>query len=197
MSSRRKRPRCNKRLRKLRLFAAIPIPDEIRRQLETLRVEIPDVWWLPSSMYHITLQFIGADIDEERLPEIIRTLQNVSVPSFDLTLVGLERYTTPEWSGVIFTNVVEHPALLRLHKDVVSQLEAIGLSLEKDEVYQPHVTLVYVDKSKAESLIESYVADNAGFTSIPFSVREFVLYETVQTSMNSEFIAHAVFPLNG
>ncbi len=181
----------------MRLFAAVPIPDDIRHQLQMLRVEIPDVWWLPASMYHITLQFIGAEIDEERLPDIIRSLQNVNVPSFELTLDGLARYSTPEWSGFIFARVAEPPELLRLHEKVVSELEALGVSLEKDKVYQPHVTLVYLEESKANAQIESYVTDNTAFISKPFFVREFILYETVQTLGNSEFVARAVFPLSG
>ena len=43
----------------MRLFVALDMPDAIKRQLETVRAEIPGADWVKPSMYHMIYQLGG------------------------------------------------------------------------------------------------------------------------------------------
>lgn len=178
----------------LRLFAAIDIPDALKRQLEAIRADIPGADWVKPSMYHVTLQFIGADVPEDRLQAIILSLETVQAQSFEIALKGLRRFRTPDWPGVVAAQVVEAPALAQLHEAVAAALGEIGFQ-EDDRAFHPHVTLVYLERDDVDEAVERYRARFADFETPPIPIREFILYSTVETTEGAEFHPLAAFPL--
>ena len=180
----------------MRLFAAIPLPDELGEQLQKLQIEIPGAWWLPASMYHITLLFLGAHLTDEQLPTITRSLAAVTGQPFEIELKGLTRFRTPDWSGVVVAKVDEHPALSQLYTKIAAAMEALGLELETERPFVPHVTLVHVGDNDVDEIIAGYISRNETFHSAPIYVREFVLYELVDTHDGTDFVSQAVFKLS-
>ncbi len=178
----------------MRLFAAIDIPDTTKQKLEKIRAEIPGAGWMDPSMYHVTLQFIGADVSVDQLPVIIQALQDVKARPFEIGQKGLERFRTPDWPGVVTMKVVHQPALHRLYEMVTGRLSEIGFPPD-DRSFQPHVTLVYLEQDGVDEAVERFMTQFADFEISPVWVDQFVLYETVKTAEDWAFITHAIFPL--
>jgi 2'-5' RNA ligase len=179
-----------------RLFVALDIPPAIGQQLESVRADIPGADWVKPSMYHVTLQFIGADIPGERLPAIISNLETVTVQPFILTFKGLERFRTPDWAGVVVAKALESPALTQLHHAVVTALSSIGFPGD-DDVFQPHVTLVYLqqDSTDVDEAAARYCTQFADFETSAIFIDRFFVYETVETADGWEFRPRAEFRL--
>ena len=71
-----------------RLFAALPIPDELADRLEPLRVELYGARWRRREHYHVTLCFYGK-VDGEVAHELADALDAVRSPAISLELSGV------------------------------------------------------------------------------------------------------------
>ena len=75
----------------MRIFIAIPVPEEIKGQASQIKSELsrlkPDIKWVEYENYHITLKFLG-EVTEKQLDEIKTKLSMVAqaCPAFSFKL---------------------------------------------------------------------------------------------------------------
>lgn len=174
----------------MRLFLAVSVPDHWRERLKKLQTEIPDSRWVSPSKFHLTLQFLGAKVDPELFPEIVRRVEPIKMPAFEIEVEGLGRFKSRQRSTVLWARVCPQPTLMRLHDAIAEAMKAIGLG--ENGAYQPHITLCYPGKTNVEAQLEELIERHADFRLPPFEVREFALYE----SKNGEHLSRATFLLD-
>ncbi len=130
----------------MRLFVAIPIPEDLARSLaearRSLEQRLPGARWVEPQNLHLTLKFLG-EVAEERAVRaaeaLRRALQNA--PAFRLELAGLGAFPSEKAPRVIWAGVgAGRPELEALADGVRGALAAFGGG-EDDKPFQPHLTL--------------------------------------------------------
>ncbi len=174
-----------------RLFVAIEIPGHIKDQLSALQAGVPGARWRPAENFHLTLRFIG-EVDRHQERDIKASLAQVEVPAFDLKLEGTGQFGKDR-PHTLWLGVAQNPALLHLASKVETAVQRAGLEPERRK-YSPHVTLAYL-KNPSVIDLNSYIADHAAFTSEPFSVNEFILYQSRMGKGGSHYIKNEEYPL--
>ena len=177
----------------LRLFAAIPIPDEIADRLSGLEVDLPGAAWRDREQYHLTLRFFG-EIDEALARDLDHELSLIAAAPFEIRLSGAGsfggREPTALWAGV-----EAPPALPRLAAACEKAARRAGLEPE-DRKYKPHVTLAYCNGT-TDREAANFQQFAGGFRTDPFWVDHFVMYSSRATRYGSRYVEEAVYPLTG
>jgi len=125
-----------------RVFAAVPLPSEIRLALadQIASLNIPGKL-VPAESWHLTLRFLGS-IDQVTYERFLHALSDVEDRGrFPMRLSGFGGFpntnrATVVWVG--FSDGVE--GLLGLNEIAESAAQTAGLEPE-DRPYQPHLTL--------------------------------------------------------
>ncbi len=126
----------------MRLFIAIDLPDEVKRELYYLALHLEHqaekARVVPLENYHLTLLFIG---ETNRITEVRETLRGIRVPNepVKIKLAGIgnfkQRREHTWWVGVEVT-----PALTNLASELFTTFQAAGFTLETRS-FKPHITL--------------------------------------------------------
>ncbi|MEM9055048.1 MAG: RNA 2',3'-cyclic phosphodiesterase [Pseudomonadota bacterium] len=157
-----------------RLFAALPIPDEIADRLEPLQVDLHGARWRKREHYHITLCFYGG-VDGEIAHEIANALEDVRAPALTLELSGVGWFGRRE-PRALYARVKESAELSDLASTCRKIARRFGLKLGQDP-FQPHVTLAYCNQTPLE-LARTWSEDFQILKSDPFLIDTFHLYES-------------------
>jgi RNA 2',3'-cyclic 3'-phosphodiesterase len=140
----------------LRLFLAIPLPDDVRAGLRQWQRELQPllpsraVRWTKPEQFHLTLKFLGnvpvADIDS--LSEAIRAVCG-NAPAMRLRAEGAGFFPDTGSPRVLWVDIKSMDGLLT---DFQRQLElSVQRFAEKEEVkkFTAHVTLARLEKLRA------------------------------------------------
>jgi len=177
----------------LRLFAALPVPEEIADRLAALEVDVPGASWRDTEQYHLTLRFFG-EIDEALARDLDHELGLIAEPPFEMRLAGAGsfggREPTALWAGV-----EAPPALARLAAACERAAQRAGLPPEPRR-FKPHVTLAYCHGTSDRDAAD-FQQFAAGFRTDPFWVDHFILYSSRATRSGSRYVDEAVYPLVG
>ena len=177
----------------LRLFIAIPVPDEIAQRLLTLESDVPGASWRLPEHFHLTLRFLG-EIDEAMARDVDHELGRIVAAPFEIALAGAGSFggkqPTALWAGV------DAPAdLARLAASCESAVRRAGIAPEPRK-YKPRVTLAYcygtIDFDAA-----NFLQDAAEFRTERFWVDHFCMYSSRATKAGSRYEEEAVYPLTG
>ena len=160
----------------LRLFVAIPMPEEIAAQLDRLCVGLPAIRWTESEQFHLTLRFIG-EVETGTFYEIGEALAAVSHGPFELRLKGLGHFPQRGAPQTLWTGVESPEPLFALRRRVERALESVGLEPERRK-FTPHVTLGRFRSPPPEGRFGSWLAGRTLFRSSPFPVSAFGLYSS-------------------
>jgi 2'-5' RNA ligase len=132
-----------------RLFVAVDIGDEVRRNLQAeqdlLRRKWPDVKWVAVGNVHLTLVFLG-DVYVELVPRLGDVLDGVSAvtPPFTCTVAGLGAFGSRRSPRVVWAGVTGgREPLVALQRQVDEGVRALGLRTEA-RAFAPHLTLARV-----------------------------------------------------
>jgi 2'-5' RNA ligase len=127
----------------IRAFIAVKFAPEVLEciadALEALRPAIPDIRWIPSANWHLTLKFLGA-IDEQRVDAIVSALErDISLfPQCTINAKGLGIFQTNRprvlWVGV------EGMSLGLLAQAVERAIVPLGFEPET-RAFAPHLTI--------------------------------------------------------
>lgn len=169
----------------LRLFVAIPIPNEIKRQIADWCDHIkksnqfPFRKWVYEQDYHITLKFLGAcypnkaEQVKQQLAEAAQGKQQFSLSLSQISFFG--RKTAPRILLAETTGGMN--ALLELQRDVEDRMSQVGFEKE-NRPYRAHITLA--KNFTGHSL--DYEAINASWNEavkgLSWEVNSIVLYRT-------------------
>jgi len=163
-----------------RLFAAIDLPQSIRKFLVDLDPQIHGAHWTEPEQMHLTLGFFGhvpGDVDL-RLREKLSAIQ---FNAFVLPILGVGTFPPKGPPKIIWIGVGPgHPHLFQLHKRVSDAAVAVGLEIDL-RPWHPHVTLARCRDVHAGS-IRRFLKSNADLDAGMFRVEAFHLLRSELTS---------------
>lgn len=138
----------------MRLFLAINLPAEVRREVEAastpLRECAPELSWVPEPRLHLTLKFLGEQ-PSERVDEIRDAMAGVAGRHRELVVALGDIGAFPNFrrARVVWMGVNHDPRLELLHHDVETACERLGFELEA-RAFRPHLTLARVKHALPE-----------------------------------------------
>jgi len=130
----------------MRLFIAVPIPDEIKNNITQIVSELnktpTKVRWVKKESMHLTLKFIG-NVEEKKADEITDALKTITFPEFqnkiefkDIGFFPNRRRPRVIWVGIKdYEKKLSEWALL-----LEGVLEPLGFPKEK-RGFKPHLTI--------------------------------------------------------
>lgn len=177
----------------LRLFAAIPVPEEIADRLMSLEVDVPGASWRLPEQYHLTLRFFG-EIDEALARDLDQELGEIVEAPFEIRLSGAGSFGGKE-PNAIWAGVAPSPALTRLASACERAARDTGLAPESRK-FTPHITLAYCHGTTDHDVAD-FLQFAGGFQTEPFWINHFVMYSSRATRAGSRYVEEAVYPLTG
>ena len=162
----------------MRLFVAIPLPDDLCARLAGLAGGIPRARWVAPENLHLTLRFIG-EVDGAQASDADAALALISSPAFTLSLSGVGCFGATNKTRAIWAGAEESAELSRLHGRVERALQQSGLPPEGRK-FKAHVTLARFSGGRGAPSVKvrDFLAHHALFRGEPFTVREFVLFSS-------------------
>jgi len=125
----------------MRLFVALDIDPEIRERITAFRNQTrphaPDVRWVGSESFHITLQFLG---ETRKLNEIRHALQSVKAAPIKLAYRGAGFFPNPKAPRVFWVGIEADEKLQHLVAAVAQALAPLGFERDAGP-FTPHLTL--------------------------------------------------------
>ena len=120
----------------VRLFIALPLPDEVRRAalagIDALRRQGVSAGFTRPENLHVTLAFIG---ESDRTAALQRCIDAACGAPFLLTVGGSGRFGDLIWAGVRVS-----PPLAALERRLRAALRAEGFRVD-ERPFRPHITL--------------------------------------------------------
>jgi 2'-5' RNA ligase len=180
----------------MRLFAALPLPEALRRRLNVVQFLLPMPRRVEPAMMHLTLAFLG-EVPGPLAEDAHHALAAITHPPLSLTLAGLGVFggAAPRSAHAL---VAPDPSLLRLQRKVEHALRSAGAEPEARR-FVPHITLGRFPPLVGDAAIrlERAVAEGAGLGPEPFTVTAFALYRSTLGREGAHYEVLAEYPLDG
>lgn len=176
----------------IRLFVAIPIPDQLRVRLAGLRGQIPGARWVPPENMHLTLRFVG-ELDEHAAEDVHDALERIAADPFDIQLSGVGHFESRGQVRALWAGVARNDALAHFQSRVEVACQRAGLGPESRR-FHPHVTLARCRETSL-ARVAPFIAEHAGFVAPAFPVERFVLYSSVLGRSGSVYTPEVSYPL--
>ncbi len=162
-------------IRFMRLFIAIPLPEDIRHELSDFQDHNLNVRWVSPEQMHLTLKFLG-QVNNIQKKQVTKLLSEIRFDSFQIAIKGFGFF--PEkgslrvfWAGI----QTETPALHELQKKV--EKAALEFGIQKDKhPYIPHVTLGRINDHSLKKA--DLIRPESEISSRKFTVKHFKLYQS-------------------
>jgi 2'-5' RNA ligase len=161
----------------IRLFAALPVPEDIGEALQRRQQGVPGARWRPPEALHVTLRFFG-DVREDMADDLDAELSTITGPPFDLMLEGAGSFGEGQEINAIWAGVAENPALRQLAARCDAAAKRAGLKPEP-RAYKPHVTLAYL-KRPDPARVGAWIQGHNLLKSPPWRAASFGLYSSWQ-----------------
>lgn len=160
-----------------RLFVALPMPDEISEEIDSLCTGLPGVRWTEMEQFHLTLRFIG-EVDHNTFYDIGEALMSVSLPPFEMRLRGIGQFPPRGEPHTLWVGVEDAEPLLRLRRRIERALAEAGIEPERRK-FVPHVTVGRVKEPLPHDRFGSFLRRTSLFRSSAFPVSSFGLYSSL------------------
>lgn len=160
----------------LRLFAALPVPDDVAACLMPLQSGLPGARWVPRENFHITLKFLGK-VDEataDEIDEALRALKGRPVP---VALDSLGSFGDKTEVRSVFARVVLHERLKALAAKVDNITHDLGLERDKRR-FTPHITLGRL-RGTTNREVAKWMEECGQLIAPPFEATHFTLYSSL------------------
>ncbi len=189
---------------RLRLFAAIELPESWRQALVRIRADLERVaWgelrWVRPDLMHLTLVFLGYQ-PAETLPSIREAMGTAGSEAnpFQLSLDRVGCFGQPGRVQVLWVGLAETPPeLQKLHQSLAAQLSAREISFDRKPLV-PHITLARVRRPMDRALslrLYSAIQKTRALAGLSAEVQEFVLMQSHLSSAGPEYEVVARFRL--
>ncbi len=159
----------------VRVFVALPLPDELRHELGAISAPIDGARWQDFDQLHMTLAFVGA-VPGNRLAALDRALQRIRQVPFELALRGVGHFPGRGSPRVLWAGVRQAEELARLHGAVHRQVRAAGFELERRK-FRPHVTLARLRMADTDE-VARFLGDAGAYASKAWTVDGFELWRS-------------------
>ncbi len=176
-----------------RLFVAIKPPEDIIDDLVEMQPVIKGARSVLPDNIHLTLAFLG-NVDDSLLPKIVEALKSISLGSFDLALKASGYFGSKRFPRTLWVGVDSSEGLDLLQKMVVKELDREEIEFEHRK-FSPHLTISRLKNVSYEE-IASYIVSQSLFTSMPFEIESFSLFESVLSSEGSRYYELERFELH-
>jgi 2'-5' RNA ligase len=176
----------------IRLFAAVPIPEEIARGLARRQAGLEGARWRTVEQLHITLRFFG-EIREDVARDLDGELAAVGGAPFDLVLEGAGAFGEGGDIDAVWAGVADNPELRRLAKGCETAARRAGLKPESRN-FRPHLTLAYLRRPDPDKVARWIQANNL-LKSPPFRVSSFGLYSSFLAAEGAQYRLEAEYRL--
>lgn len=180
----------------LRLFAALPIPDDVAARLMPLMRGVAGAKWRPRENLHVTLRFFDT-VNEPTADDLDAALEEAgrSCAPFEIALKGAGVFGGAD-PHAIWIGVAENPALKALAAACERAARRAGLKPESRK-YVPHVTMAYLSGTPSAQA-EGFAVRCSLFESAAWRVERFDLYSSWQRKRDvSQYRLEADYPLLG
>ncbi len=178
----------------IRLFVAIPLPEPVRRRLESLCQGLRGAKWVSPENMHLTLRFIG-EAPNDTLRDFDAALSRIRAPGFELTLDGVGKFGRGRRPHAVWAGVEKSEPLSRLRAKVDSALIRAG-SPPEGRKFSAHITTARLGGAKPRE-VEAWVTGRAAFHAGPFPVDRFTLYSSYLASAGAIHTVEAEYMLEG
>lgn len=176
----------------IRLFAALALPPEIGRGLQTRQAGIDGARWRPLEALHVTLRFFG-EVREDVARDLDAELMGVRGRPFEMVLEGAGSFGEGVDINAVWAGVAEVPELRRLAEACENAARRVGLKPDKRR-YRPHVTLAYLRHADPVQ-VAAWVQANNLLKSPPIPVDRFGLYSSFLGGEGSHYRLEAEYGL--
>lgn len=174
-----------------RLFAALPLPDEIGEPLLDLQKGLAGASWRPLENFHITLRFFG-EVDTNTAREIDHELGQIEAGQMELEIEGMGWFGRRE-PHAIWARIAPNRDLNRLAGACERAARRLGLPKEP-RPFRPHVTLAYLHGTGLEDT-RAWAERHGAYGDGPFWADRFHLFESIATKGPTRYEAVADYPL--
>jgi len=174
----------------MRAFIAIPLPDEIYRELArqqaAFRVLSPDARWTRSEGIHLTLKFLG-EIEDQQIKQVTEALTALAgFTKFNVQVKGFGFFPDARRPRVFWAGVHAPPDLGQLAARVEDAMATVGFAREQ-RAYNPHLTLARFNNPRPLARLREAVTRQADLSLGQFEVTEFFLYESKLSPRGAEY----------
>lgn len=176
----------------IRLFAALSLPEDIGRALQTRQTGVDGARWRPLESLHVTLRFFG-DVRQDVARDLDAELTRVSGQPFEIQLSGAGSFGEGDEVNAVWAGVADNPALTRLAEGCEAAARRAGLKPERRR-FRPHVTLAYLRRADPAEAAAWIQANNL-LRSPPIPVDRFGLFSSHQGREGSHYRLEAEYPL--
>lgn len=159
----------------IRLFVALALPEELRRELARLCHGVRDARWVSDENLHLTLRFIG-EVEEPRVTEISDALDRIRSQQFTLVLSGVGHFKNGRVIRSLWAGTEPCEGLRHLQGRIDSALRQAGVPPDGRR-FTPHVTLARL-RNGTPRQVGSWIEANGLFRAAPLAVDHFVLFES-------------------
>lgn len=174
-----------------RLFVAIKPPESVLDLLIDTMDGIDNARWQSDEQLHLTLRFVG-EVDSPRANDLADALGEVRGAPFDLAMRGTGVFEKKGRVHTLWAGLAPSPALLALQKRIESACRSVGLPPETRS-FAPHVTLARL--SGGAGAVGPYLSQWGDLSSPPFTVGQFILFESTLSSHGAHYEPVMSFPL--
>lgn len=184
-------------LRVMRLFMALQIPREIKRQIsDRLRplFGIKNMRWTPEESLHMTLHFLGEE-DRSKVADIERFMDDIAKENrpFSLSLNGGGVFPAQGKPRVFWVGVTGEVTYL---ENLASQLSA-GFPKE-DRKFKPHLTVARTLKNQKVDFVtlrQQFCTLMRSYKTKSFQINEMHLMKSQLSSKGSQYTSITRFSL--
>ena len=176
----------------IRLFAALPIPQDIGLALARRQTGIEGARWRPLDGLHLTLRFFG-EIREDVARDLDAELSAVRGRPFEIALSGVGAFGDGPDIHAIWAGVAESEPLRRLARACETAARRAGLKADSRH-YRPHVTLAYL-RHPDPAEVAAWIQANNLLKSPPIRVESFGLYSSFLGSEQAHYRLEAGYAL--
>jgi 2'-5' RNA ligase len=176
----------------MRLFIALPLPDDLRDRLAALQRGLKKARWVKPENLHLTLRFLG-ELDGRQAGDVDAALAALGGEAFSLGLAGLGCFGEGRNLRALWVGVEDPEPVRRLQAKVERAVQQAGIEADRRK-FKPHVTLARFKRSPSPDL-SGYLQSNNLFRSAPFAVTEFVLFSSFLTREGPIYRPEASYPL--
>ncbi|MEM2874676.1 MAG: RNA 2',3'-cyclic phosphodiesterase [Candidatus Hadarchaeales archaeon] len=169
----------------MRLFIAIEVSDDVRRELvraqERLKATGADIKPVEPENIHLTLKFLG-EVSEERIGDISAAIDRSASGRgiFPAGVRGIGVFPDLRHVRVIWAGVgTGSERIVEIQRSLDAELQALGFERERDFV--PHITLARVRSPRGKERLAAEVRSMSGMDFGSTEVRSVVLKQSTLT----------------
>jgi RNA 2',3'-cyclic 3'-phosphodiesterase len=176
----------------MRLFIAIELPDDVKRELGRLWTDIPGARRVPTEQIHLTLSFLG-EVKEADIERLTGELSRIQVTEFWLCFSVTGCFPGRRRARVMWIGLEPHPRLKYLAAGVREAVLSCGIPQE-ERPFSPHITLARLKQSPSRGC-DDFLDQNKGLKLPTLPVREFTLFQSRLTPQGAVHTPIRNFPL--